>query len=113
MKAQPYSYVVTYKTKTVEKRVEAATMFDVNTTIMRCLVKNLAMFGLGLYIYAGEDLPQEEKEKAASDRLKAALKQCEAAKTKEDLKIVWNTFADLQTDNDFTLAMSTKKKEVV
>ena len=32
-------------------------MFDVNKTIMRCLVKNLAMFGLGLYIYAGEDLP--------------------------------------------------------
>ena len=27
---------------------------------MRCLVKNLAMFGLGLYIYAGEDLPQVE-----------------------------------------------------
>lgn len=113
MKAQPYSYVVTYKAKTVEKRVEAATMFDVNTTIMRCLVKNLAMFGLGLYIYAGEDLPQEEKGKAASDRLKAALEQCEAAKTKEDLKVVWNTFADLQKDNDFTLAMSTKKKEVV
>ena len=39
------------------KHVEAATMFDVNKTIMRCLVKNLAMFGLGLYIYAGEDLP--------------------------------------------------------
>ncbi len=33
-------------------------MFDINKTIMRCLVKNLAMFGLGLYIYAGEDLPE-------------------------------------------------------
>lgn len=42
-----------------EKQVEKATMFDVNKTIMRCLVKNLAMFGLGLYIYAGEDLPIE------------------------------------------------------
>lgn len=38
-------------------KIEAATMFDINKTIMRCLVKNLAMFGLGLYIYAGEDLP--------------------------------------------------------
>ena len=37
-------------------------MFDVNKAIMRCLVKNLAMFGLGLYIYAGEDLPEEIKE---------------------------------------------------
>ena len=26
---------------------------------MRCLVKNLAMFGLGLYVYAGEDLPED------------------------------------------------------
>lgn len=37
------------------------TMFDINKTIMRCLTKNLAMFGLGLYIYAGEDLPEDEK----------------------------------------------------
>jgi hypothetical protein len=27
---------------------------------MRCLVKNLAMFGMGIYIYAGEDLPEVE-----------------------------------------------------
>lgn len=32
-------------------------MTEINKTIMRCLTKNLAMFGLGLYIYAGEDLP--------------------------------------------------------
>ena len=44
-----------------EKMVSAATMFDVNKAIMRCLVKNLAMFGLGLYIYAGEDLPESEQ----------------------------------------------------
>ena len=31
--------------------------FDVNTSIMRCLVKGIALHGLGLYIYAGEDLP--------------------------------------------------------
>ena len=35
-------------------------MFEINKTIMRCLTKNLAMFGLGLYIYAGEDLPEDE-----------------------------------------------------
>lgn len=39
------------------KTVEPATMFDINTAIMRCLVKNMALFGLGHYIYAGEDLP--------------------------------------------------------
>lgn len=36
-----------------------ATMTDINKTIMRCLVKNIAMFGLGLNIYAGEDTPDE------------------------------------------------------
>jgi hypothetical protein len=35
--------------------------FQVNTAIMRCLAKTIAMFGLGLYIYAGEDLPEKEK----------------------------------------------------
>lgn len=50
----------TVKTKYSEYKVPACTMFDVNKTVMRCLTKNLAMFGLGLYIYAGEDLPEEE-----------------------------------------------------
>lgn len=68
------NHIYTYKVKMYEgsypnkkfkgnyedKEVEAATMFDINKTIMRCLVKNLAMFGLGLYIYAGEDLPEIE-----------------------------------------------------
>ena len=49
----------TYKTKYGEKSVDGATTFDINKTIMRCLVKNLAMFGLGLYIFAGEDLPED------------------------------------------------------
>ena len=40
-------------------RKEQPDMFDVNKAIMRCLVKNLAMFGLGLYVYAGEDLPED------------------------------------------------------
>lgn len=47
------------QTEFTVKTCEAASMFDVNKAIMRCLVKNLAMFGLGLYIYAGEDLPEE------------------------------------------------------
>ena len=42
----------------IEKSVEVASMFDINKTIMRCLVKNIAMFGLGIYIYAGEDMPE-------------------------------------------------------
>lgn len=41
------------------KAIQEANMMDVNKTIMRCLVKNLAMFGLGMSLYAGEDLPTE------------------------------------------------------
>jgi len=33
--------------------------FAVNTAIMRCMTKGLSLHGLGLYIYAGEDLPEE------------------------------------------------------
>lgn len=50
--------VMDYRNKALQ--VGQATMFDINKTIMRCLTKNLAMFGLGLYIYAGEDLPDGE-----------------------------------------------------
>ena len=62
MKETAYTYQVydTFKRQYVEKTVNAATMFDINKTIMRCLVKNLAMFGLGLYVYAGEDIPCDE-----------------------------------------------------
>jgi len=60
MKREPY----TYKTKYADKSCDAFDMFDVNKTIMRCLVKNLAMFGLGIYIYAGDDLPEDEMEAA-------------------------------------------------
>lgn len=52
-----YTYDTKYKK---DIPVEAATMFDINKTIMRCLVKNLAMYGLGLALYSGEDLPEEE-----------------------------------------------------
>ena len=57
MKLEAYEYTTRYGTKTCQ----GATMFDINKTIMRCLVKNLAMFGLGHYIYAGEDIPQDDK----------------------------------------------------
>lgn len=64
---KPYTYKVKeynygkFTGNYIDKKVEAATMFDINKTIMRCLTKNLAMFGLGLYIYAGEDLPESEE----------------------------------------------------
>lgn len=68
MKKAPY----TYTTKYGDKTVEPATTFDINKTLMRCLVKNLAMFGLGIYIYAGEDLPEAEVSAPATAKAKAS-----------------------------------------
>lgn len=90
MKAEPYEYAVknpyfkyaklredgkyydkygNEQTEYNTKSVDAASMFDINKTIMRCLVKNLAMFGLGLYIYAGEDLPEGEEPQIKTEPL--------------------------------------------
>ena len=50
----------------------APTPFDINTSIQRCLVKAIALHGLGLYIYAGEDLPQVGADTPASNDPKAS-----------------------------------------
>ena len=73
MKLEPYTYSVwnNFKKAFEEKTVQAASMFDINKTLMRCLVKNLAMFGLGLYIFQGDDLP----EKSADDTTSSAPQQ--------------------------------------
>ena len=69
-------------------------MFDINKTIMRCLTKNLAMFGLGLYIYAGEDLPEDAEQVAKEEaKQKAEPKKAKAIKetkpTSVDSKITY------------------------
>jgi len=43
------------------KAIPSPDAFQVNTAIMRCMTKALSLHGLGLYIYAGEDLPEESK----------------------------------------------------
>jgi hypothetical protein len=70
MKAESYSYATRYG----DKSVEQASMFDINKTLMRCLVKNLAMFGLGHYIFAGEDLPESESDAIANTTSKPMVK---------------------------------------
>lgn len=50
------------------KPISEPDAFQVNTALMRCLAKTLSLFGLGLYIYAGEDLPVEEVEKTEKPR---------------------------------------------
>lgn len=46
-----------FKDKWGNEKVERLDAFNVNTAIMRCMTKALALHGLGLNVYAGEDLP--------------------------------------------------------
>ena len=85
MKSEGYTYDTKFKK---DISVEPATMFDVNKAIMRCLVKNLAMFGLGLYIYSGEDLPEIETEKISA---KDAMILKSVVMRFEDAKNIYNT----------------------
>ena len=57
-------------------KVKAATMFDINKAIMRCIVKNIAAFGLGIYIYNKDDIPEPESDRSEQEakELKAAIK---------------------------------------
>ena len=44
----------------MNKAIPNPDAFQVNTAMQRCLAKAIALHGLGLYIYAGEDIPDEE-----------------------------------------------------
>lgn len=57
-----YLPVMDYRNKSIS--LEQLTSFDVNKAIQRSLTKALARHGLGLYIYAGEDLPDGEKQQS-------------------------------------------------
>lgn len=54
-----YLPVMDYKNRSIP--VENVTSFDVNKAIQRSLTKAVARHGLGLYIYAGEDLPEDSE----------------------------------------------------
>lgn len=86
--------------------------FQVNTAIMRCLAKCIAMHGLGLYIYAGEDLPEVEPQDMTN-----FIKQIEESKNVEELKKNFSTaFAAAKSDAaaiaEITIAKDKRKREL-
>ena len=78
-----HPYKVTFKNGS-SITVQPATMFDINKTIMRCLTKNLAMHGLGHYIYAGEDLPVPPEEETRTEQKKKPAKKDTAEKQAQE-----------------------------
>lgn len=64
-----YAYpIMNYQNKSIP--FDKVTSFDVNTSIQRAITRCIARFGLGFYIYAGEDLPPEENAERAAALLK-------------------------------------------
>lgn len=96
----PYEYT----TKNGKQKVEAATMFDINKTIMRCLTKNIAIFGLGIRLYQKEDLPALAYENA--------LVEMEKAKTETELIGIWNSNSGFRCESEFSQAFAKKRKEL-
>ena len=69
------------------KAISEPDAFQVNTAMQRCLAKAIALHGIGLYIYAGEDLPSEEK----VDELETYKAKLEAAESLDALKAEFST----------------------
>ena len=104
MKSEPYEVKTKYKTYTVP----AASMADINRSIMRCLTKCLGMHGLALYIYQGEDLPSDATQHSAPiqpAQTKPASKPVRDTRpaTKEMLDFVRKAIAEHSITEDFIL----------
>lgn len=79
-----YLPVMDFKNKSIP--VEQVTSFDVNKAIQRSLTKAVARHGLGLYIYAGEDLPEEEAEAEQTAKMQKRMESAKPAMlTKTDV----------------------------
>lgn len=88
--------VMDFKNKSIT--LDKVTSFDVNKAIQRSLTKALARHGLGLYIYAGEDLPEVDKQKEEKSKLEKLIPEVAKLQTEmTKLMIDWRGEADKKT----------------
>ena len=108
---------------------DKVTSFDVNKAIQRSLTKAVARHGLGLYIYAGEDLPEDERTATSKtsnkvqsnipnlsleDKLGAAVLDVEACKSVQELESLYHAYkVDLGNDSRFLAALKKKKESLI
>jgi len=69
-----YLPIMDYKNKSIP--VDQVSSFNVNTSIQRALTKAIARHGLGLYIYAGEDIPSAEKDDILEEERQSLYDEC-------------------------------------
>jgi len=86
--------------------------FAVNTAIMRCMTKALGLHGLGLYIYAGQDIPDGESDEGSPDegRMLDYIAAIEATTTVDELKNIYiEAFAACDGNKAWQTRMITAK----
>ena len=96
--------VMDYKNKSIP--LENITSFDVNKTIQRSLTKAVARHGLGLYIYAGEDMPEGEEETKVNMITPAQLKLLEKL-SDDDKKKVYKKY-EVDSIEEMTMAQASE-----
>lgn len=83
-----YLPIMDFKNRSIP--AQGITSFDVNKAIQRSLTKACARHGLGLYVYAGEDLPEEEKPEQKTPAQKAAETKAKTKADKEEALTKYN-----------------------
>ena len=105
-----YLPVMDYKNKSIP--LESITSFEVNKAIQRATVKAIARHGIGLYIYAGEDLPEEQPAAKSKPPIKGyptreVMIECAKSHYPGDMiQILLNTFGvdDIESASNEQLA---------
>lgn len=88
------------------------TSFDVNKAIQRSLTKAVARHGLGLYIYAGEDLPEVDRENKQNE-LDTVCNEVRNAATMQDLEGLYHKYEDKYKINKvFIKAVNERKNQL-
>lgn len=95
----------------MNKTVDEPNAFQVNNSIQRCLAKAIALHGLGLYIYAGEDLPQAP-EALNKEQYKSMLDLLAIIGDKEfEAKIVEQIGNETINDSNYKAAFNKLKRK--
>lgn len=102
--------------------VSKVTSFDVNKAVQRSLTKACARHGLGLYIYAGEDLPsnsdaqkpKDVQNEDDGDELAMAVQEARGARSIDTLQYnVWEKHPELKENPVFIKVVNERKKELL
>jgi hypothetical protein len=91
------------------KAIKNPDAFAVNKAMMRCLVKAIACHGLGIKVYAGEDLPDEVP---MTNDLENDLNAIKGAKNEDELKKVYSLAVATHKSNRANLEAIVKEKDI-